>query len=83
LLGRTIIGILLGAIPVIGTSANGNWAIFWSDHHAGAGRLRESRAVDRIDLCAGDGHHLVRSFDRPSRHRAFAAFGVNERWTSF
>ena len=36
LLKRTIIGILLGAIPVIGTSANGNWAIFWSDHHAGA-----------------------------------------------
>jgi hypothetical protein len=35
LLRRTVLGILLGAIPVIGTSANGNWLVFWSDHAAG------------------------------------------------
>jgi MFS family permease len=34
LLSRTLLGILLGAIPVIGTSANGNWLVFWSDHTA-------------------------------------------------
>ena len=34
LLRRTAFGILLGAIPVIGTSANGNWLVFWSDHTA-------------------------------------------------
>jgi MFS family permease len=34
LLRRTLLGILLGAIPVIGTSANGNWLVFWSDHVA-------------------------------------------------
>jgi MFS family permease len=34
LLSRTLIGILLGAIPVIGTSANGNWLVFWADDAA-------------------------------------------------
>ncbi len=31
LLRRTLIGICLGAIPVIGTSANANWLIPWAD----------------------------------------------------
>jgi MFS transporter, SHS family, sialic acid transporter len=31
LLGRTVLGIALGAIPVIGTAANGNWLVPWSD----------------------------------------------------
>jgi len=34
LLGRTILGIGLGAIPVIGTAANGNWLVPWTDHVA-------------------------------------------------
>ena len=34
LLRRTIIGICLGAIPVIGTSANANWLIPWADQAA-------------------------------------------------
>ena len=34
LLKRTIIGICLGAIPVIGTAANANWLIPWSDQVA-------------------------------------------------
>jgi MFS family permease len=34
LVRRTLLGILLGAIPTIGTSANGNWLVFWSDHVA-------------------------------------------------
>jgi MFS transporter, SHS family, sialic acid transporter len=36
LLGRTVIGICLGAIPVIGTSANANWLIPWADKAAAA-----------------------------------------------
>lgn len=35
LLSRTMIGICLGAIPVIGTAANANWLIPWSDQAAG------------------------------------------------
>jgi MFS family permease len=31
LLGRTLLGIALGAIPVVGTAANGNWLIPWTD----------------------------------------------------
>jgi MFS transporter, SHS family, sialic acid transporter len=31
LLQRTLIGICLGAIPVIGTSANANWLVPWAD----------------------------------------------------
>jgi MFS transporter, SHS family, sialic acid transporter len=34
LLGRTILGIGLGAIPVIGTAANGNWLVPWTDQVA-------------------------------------------------
>jgi MFS transporter, SHS family, sialic acid transporter len=47
LLRRTIIGICLGAIPVIGTSANANWLIPWSDQAA-------SRAAGAIDNVATD-----------------------------
>ena len=31
LLSRTVIGILLGAVPVIGTAANANWLVPWAD----------------------------------------------------
>ncbi len=34
LLNRTLIGICLGGIPVIGTAANANWLIPWSDQVA-------------------------------------------------
>jgi MFS family permease len=40
LLSRTLIGITLGAIPVIGTSANGNWLVFWSDHTASTAQVK-------------------------------------------
>jgi MFS family permease len=32
LLGRTILGITLGAIPVVGSAANANWVVPWTDH---------------------------------------------------
>ena len=40
LLARTIAGVLLGAIPVVGSAANANWVVPWSDaveRAAGAG----------------------------------------------
>lgn len=32
LLSRTVVGILLGAIPVVGSAANANWVVPWTDH---------------------------------------------------
>jgi len=34
LLSRTLVGILLGSIPVIGTAANANWVVPWRDQVA-------------------------------------------------
>lgn len=34
LLSRTLLGISLGAIPVVGTAANANWLVPWTDHVA-------------------------------------------------
>lgn len=45
LLRRTLIGITLGAIPVIGTSANGNWLIFWSDQTAATQAAQQTAAA--------------------------------------
>ena len=46
LLSRTILGIALGAIPVVGSAANANWLVPWTDHaHAAAGqRVGRQRA---------------------------------------
>jgi MFS family permease len=44
ILGRTLLGIALGAIPVIGTAANGNWLVPWSDQAAEA---RAKEALER------------------------------------
>lgn len=32
LIGRTVLGIALGAIPVVGSAANANWLVPWTDH---------------------------------------------------
>lgn len=32
LLSRTLLGILLGAVPVVGSAANANWLVPWTDH---------------------------------------------------
>src|SRR4029079_17206317 len=34
LLGRTLLGIALAGIPVVGTAANGNWLVPWTDQVA-------------------------------------------------
>ena len=41
LLSRTILGIMLGAIPVVGSAANANWLVPWTDH-AQQERAREA-----------------------------------------
>ncbi len=45
-MNRTLIGICLGAIPVIGTSANANWLVPWADQAAASAA---SRAPDDAD----------------------------------
>jgi MFS family permease len=53
LLQRTLIGIALGAIPVIGTSANANWLIPWADEAAGrAAVAAESKTPGAIGSAA-------------------------------
>ncbi|HTM56011.1 MAG TPA: MFS transporter [Pirellulales bacterium] len=46
LLKRTLIGICLGAIPVIGTSANANWLVPWTDLAADQARGADGAAAD-------------------------------------
>ncbi len=41
LLSRTVLGVMLGAIPVVGSAANANWVVPWTDH-AHQERARES-----------------------------------------
>ena len=41
LLSRVILGVTLGAIPVVGSAANANWLVPWTDH-AATERARES-----------------------------------------
>lgn len=47
LLYRTLLGISLGAIPVVGTAANANWVIPWRDQY-------ESRQSEKVDLATSD-----------------------------
>ena len=35
LLSRTVLGVTLGAIPVVGSAANANWLVPWTDHASG------------------------------------------------
>jgi predicted MFS family arabinose efflux permease len=32
LVSRTVLGVLLGAVPVVGSAANANWLVPWTDH---------------------------------------------------
>jgi SHS family sialic acid transporter-like MFS transporter len=59
LLRRTILGILLGAIPVIGTASNGNWAVFWS-----------GQATQSVALSAAGGKPLKIDPSQAARRKA-------------
>ncbi len=45
LLYRTLLGIALGAIPVIGTAANANWVVPWTDQVAAQKQAAEQKAI--------------------------------------
>lgn len=47
LLSRTMIGILLGAIPVIGTAANAQWIVPWTDQVQTKLRAEQLATADR------------------------------------
>ncbi|MGD9719738.1 MAG: MFS transporter [Pirellulales bacterium] len=64
LLNRTIIGICLGAIPVIGTSANANWLIPWADQVSSPGVAAAAAGND-----AARGSPAAKKVDDP-RHKA-------------
>src|SRR6185503_3730509 len=53
LLSRTVLGITLGAIPVVGSAANANWVVPWTDHaqqeraKASGGTVKKSDAREK------------------------------------
>jgi hypothetical protein len=42
LLSRTVLGVALGAIPVVGSAANANWLVPWTDHATAEARRTTS-----------------------------------------
>jgi len=53
LLNRTLLGICLGAVPVVGTAASANWVVVWADKAA------EQSHVDRSRLLVPAGSSVV------------------------
>jgi MFS family permease len=53
LLRHTLLGIALGSIPVIGTAANGNWVVPWSDQTAASKAAREQQQTAPAPAVAG------------------------------
>jgi MFS transporter, SHS family, sialic acid transporter len=49
LLSRTALGILLGAIPVVGSAANANWVVPWTDHAQQEHARESGSAVKKPD----------------------------------
>jgi len=60
LLNRTLLGICLGAIPVIGTAANGNWLVPWTDQ-VNQQRVVEGETVAKPDPKSKARTQIVRS----------------------
>jgi len=49
LLSRTILGVTLGAIPVVGSAANANWLVPWTDHAVARRALESGGEATRPD----------------------------------
>jgi MFS transporter, SHS family, sialic acid transporter len=49
LLSRTILGVMLGAIPVVGSAANANWLVPWTDHAHQERAKQSGEAVKKPD----------------------------------
>ena len=50
LLSRTILGIMLGAIPVVGSAANANWLVPWTDHTEQQKAKQAGREAKKPDM---------------------------------
>jgi MFS family permease len=61
LLSRTILGVTLGAIPVIGSSANANWLVPWTDHAAARQALESGSVVTKPDARSKAKTQITRS----------------------
>jgi MFS family permease len=67
LLRRTVIGIALGAIPVVGTAANANWLIPWSDQAASARTRLESAAPGTVQARPSTGDPRIKAWTQVTR----------------
>ncbi len=64
LLYRTLLGISLGAIPVIGTAANANWVVPWTDQYeADAAKKNELAAANSSIATQGIGNESQRNIE--------------------
>ena len=61
LLSRTILGVTLGAIPVIGSAANANWLVPWTDHAAAERALESESDVTKPDARSKSKTQITRS----------------------
>ena len=66
LLYRTFLGIGLGAIPVIGTAANANWVVPWTDQVAAQRQETEQKADELQRQIASDSKPVETSALRPN-----------------
>ncbi len=78
LLQHTLLGIALGSVPVIGTAANGNWVVPWSDRVAADRAQAELRAADpSVSKTTPDGTQTTPK----SRHRSAAQVSRDKAFT--
>lgn len=70
LLQRTLLGIALGSVPVIGTAANGNWIVPWSDQVAAKRAAEKSAAVTAADSPASSAVSQQRAKNPASKNPA-------------
>lgn len=61
LLSRTILGVMLGAIPVVGSAANANWLVPWTDHAQQVKTQERGEAVKKPDAREKAVTQMVRS----------------------
>jgi hypothetical protein len=61
LLGRTLLGIALGAVPVIGTAANGNWLVPWTDQAYEQKAKEAAERGETVEKKSGDPRSKART----------------------
>ncbi len=61
LLSRTVLGVMLGAIPVVGSAANANWVVPWTDHAQQQKALASGGEVKKPDARSKAKTQMTRS----------------------